>query len=48
MPEIRKHYFLDEYCIIAAERRKRPSDSREQNPLLRMKKAALFAQATRI
>ncbi len=26
MPEIRKHYFLDEYCIIAAERRKRPSD----------------------
>ncbi|MCK9566714.1 MAG: DUF4931 domain-containing protein [Methanothrix sp.] len=26
MPELRKHYFLDEYCIIAAERRKRPSD----------------------
>lgn len=30
MPEIRKHYFLDEYCIIAAERRKRPSDFRIQ------------------
>jgi UDPglucose--hexose-1-phosphate uridylyltransferase len=26
MPELRKHYFLDEYCIIAAERNKRPSD----------------------
>jgi len=26
MSEIRKHYFLDEYCIIAAERGKRPSD----------------------
>jgi UDPglucose--hexose-1-phosphate uridylyltransferase len=26
MPELRRHYFLDEYCIIAAERRKRPSD----------------------
>jgi len=26
MPELRKHYFLDEYCIIAAEREKRPSD----------------------
>jgi UDPglucose--hexose-1-phosphate uridylyltransferase len=26
MPEIRKHYFLEEYCIIASERRKRPSD----------------------
>jgi UDPglucose--hexose-1-phosphate uridylyltransferase len=26
MPELRKHYFLDEYCIIAAERKKRPSD----------------------
>ena len=30
MPEIRKHYFLDEYCIIAAERKKRPSDFRMQ------------------
>ena len=29
MPEIRKHYFLDEYCIIAAERKKRPSDFRK-------------------
>jgi UDPglucose--hexose-1-phosphate uridylyltransferase len=26
MPELRRHYFLDEYCIIAAERGKRPSD----------------------
>lgn len=26
MPEIRKHYFLPEYCIIAEERAKRPSD----------------------
>ncbi|WP_410507522.1 DUF4921 family protein [Methanosarcina hadiensis] len=26
MPEIRKHYFLNEYCIIAEERAKRPSD----------------------
>ncbi|TFH40323.1 MAG: DUF4921 family protein [ANME-2 cluster archaeon] len=26
MSEIRKHYFLDEYCIIAGERGKRPSD----------------------
>jgi UDPglucose--hexose-1-phosphate uridylyltransferase len=26
MPELRRHYFLDEYCIIAAERKKRPSD----------------------
>jgi UDPglucose--hexose-1-phosphate uridylyltransferase len=26
MSEIRKHYFLDEYCIIAGERSKRPSD----------------------
>lgn len=32
MPEIRKHYFLDEYCIIAAERRKRPSDFRTAKP----------------
>jgi UDPglucose--hexose-1-phosphate uridylyltransferase len=28
MPELRRHYFLDEYCIIASERRKRPSDFR--------------------
>ena len=28
MPELRRHYFLDEYCIIAAERKKRPSDFR--------------------
>lgn len=26
MPEIRKHYFLQEYCIIAEDRAKRPSD----------------------
>lgn len=26
MSEIRKHYFLQEYCIIAEERAKRPSD----------------------
>ena len=26
MPEIRRHSFLEEYCIIAAERNKRPSD----------------------
>ena len=26
MSEIRKHYFLFEYCIIAEERTKRPSD----------------------
>ncbi len=26
MTEIRKHYFLDEYCIIAVDRGKRPSD----------------------
>ncbi|MDD2439738.1 MAG: DUF4921 family protein [Methanosarcinaceae archaeon] len=32
MSEIRKHYFLSEYCIIAEERGKRPSDfvSREE------------------
>ena len=28
MPELRRHYFLEEYCIIAAERKKRPSDFR--------------------
>jgi UDPglucose--hexose-1-phosphate uridylyltransferase len=28
MPELRKHYFLDEYCVIATERKKRPSDFR--------------------
>ncbi|MHC1588788.1 MAG: galactose-1-phosphate uridylyltransferase [Methermicoccaceae archaeon] len=26
MSEIRRHYFLDEYCIVAPERQKRPSD----------------------
>ncbi|MDD1749002.1 MAG: DUF4931 domain-containing protein [Methanothrix sp.] len=30
MPELRRHYFLDEYCIIAAGRKKRPSDFREK------------------
>jgi UDPglucose--hexose-1-phosphate uridylyltransferase len=40
MSEIRKHYFLCEYCIIAEERAKRPSDfvntvenSRKGNPV---------------
>ena len=28
MPELRRHYFLDEYCIIAAERSSRPTDFR--------------------
>jgi UDPglucose--hexose-1-phosphate uridylyltransferase len=28
MPELRRHYFLEDYCIIAAERHKRPSDFR--------------------
>lgn len=28
MPELRRHYFLDEYCIIAAERGKRPTNFR--------------------
>ncbi|MFP4654708.1 MAG: DUF4921 family protein [Methanohalobium sp.] len=31
MSEIRKHYFLDEYCIIATERGKRPSDFASAN-----------------
>jgi UDPglucose--hexose-1-phosphate uridylyltransferase len=26
MSELRRHYFLEEYCLIAAERNKRPSD----------------------
>jgi len=26
MSELRRHYFLDEYCIIATERQKRPTD----------------------
>ncbi|NYT02967.1 MAG: DUF4931 domain-containing protein [Methanosarcinales archaeon] len=26
MPELRRHYFLQEYCVIASERQKRPSD----------------------
>jgi UDPglucose--hexose-1-phosphate uridylyltransferase len=30
MPELRRHYFLDEYCIIAAGRKKRPSDFRAE------------------
>jgi UDPglucose--hexose-1-phosphate uridylyltransferase len=30
MPEMRRHYFLDEYCIIAAERKKRPSDFKRE------------------
>ena len=33
MPELRRHYFLDEYCIIAAERKKRPSDFRIAKPV---------------
>jgi UDPglucose--hexose-1-phosphate uridylyltransferase len=27
---MRRHYFLEEYCIIAAERRKRPSNFRRE------------------
>ncbi len=30
MPELRKHYFLDEYCIIATERQQRPSDFKRE------------------
>ena len=30
MSEIRKHYFLPEFCIIAEERAKRPSDFKNQ------------------
>ncbi|MEA1984909.1 MAG: DUF4921 family protein, partial [Euryarchaeota archaeon] len=32
MSYIRKHYFLDEYCIIASERSKRPSDFVSEKP----------------
>lgn len=32
MPEIRKHYFLDEYVIIATERAKRPTDFAKSRP----------------
>lgn len=32
MSEIRKHYFLDEYCIIAPGRKKRPSEFSEKLP----------------
>jgi UDPglucose--hexose-1-phosphate uridylyltransferase len=34
MPELRRHYFLDEYCIIAAERGRRPTNFRrdEEKP----------------
>lgn len=30
MSEIRKHYFLDEWCIIATERSKRPTDFKRE------------------
>ncbi len=30
MSEIRKHYFLFEYCIIVEERTKKPSDFAEE------------------
>ena len=30
MPELRKHYFLDEYCIVATERQQRPSDFKRE------------------
>lgn len=33
MSEIRMHYFLDEYCIIASERGKRPSDFASEKPV---------------
>jgi len=42
IPEIRKHYFLDEYCIIAAERKKRPSDFNVAKPELADSKACPF------
>ncbi|MBP2030680.1 UDPglucose--hexose-1-phosphate uridylyltransferase [Methanohalophilus levihalophilus] len=32
MSEIRKHYFLDEYCIIASARKRRPSDFSAELP----------------
>jgi UDPglucose--hexose-1-phosphate uridylyltransferase len=31
MSEIRKHHFLDEYCIIAPRREKRPSEASKEN-----------------
>ena len=34
MSEIRKHYFLSEYCIIAEERTKRPSDFADETETL--------------
>jgi UDPglucose--hexose-1-phosphate uridylyltransferase len=42
MPELRRHYFLDEYCIIAAERKKRPSDFRQQEAEAGDKKSCPF------
>jgi UDPglucose--hexose-1-phosphate uridylyltransferase len=32
MSELRRHYFLDEYCIIAPKRGKRPSDFHMEKP----------------
>jgi len=42
MPELRKHYFLDEYCIIAEERKKRPTDFRVREPEAGNKAACSF------
>ena len=30
MSELRKHYFLDEYCIVSTERQQRPSDFKRE------------------
>ena len=47
MPEIRRHYFLEEYCIIAAERNKRPQIS-WRLAVPGDEKDCPFARATRI
>ena len=48
MPELRRHYFLDEYCIIAAERKKRPSDFRRERSVAADEKTyAHFVRAMR-
>jgi len=38
MPELRKHYFLDEYCIVATERQQRPSDFKREREEKRIAK----------
>ena len=42
MPEMRRHYFLEEYCIIAAERNKRPSDFLVAKPVPEIEKDCPF------